>query len=143
MTEATGERIRPPKAAYKETPYESPARLGNGTGVESSFYDKPSVGHPGSPEFRQANPLIKGIEESAPDASTALIDAVRKVYAAVTQKIAYHESEARKLRESLAPFASIAPQRQSDAAVPMTAEARIKELLDLADKLQPNGEQTP
>ena len=138
MTEAIGERIRPPKAAYKETPYESPARLGNG-GAPSLHETAMTLAHAPSP----AAHLIKGIEEATPDASTALIDAVRKVYAAVTQKIAYHESEARKLRESLAPFASIAPPRQSDAVAPMTAEARIQELLDLADKLQPNGEQTP
>src|SRR6266436_4319057 len=138
MTEATGERIRPPKAAYKETPYESPARLGNG-GAPSLHETAMTLAHAPSP----AAHLIKGIEEATPDASTALIDAVRKVYAAVTQKIAYHESEARKLRESLAPFASIAPPRQSDAVAPMTAEAKSEDLLDLATNLKRTGAHRP
>ena len=81
MTEAIGERIRPPKAAYKETPYESPARLGNG-GAPSLHETAMTLAHAPSP----AAHLIKGIEEASPDPSTALIDAVRKVYAAVTQK---------------------------------------------------------
>ena|SRR5712691_176887 len=139
MTEASSERIKPPRATYKETPYESPARLGNGTGEASPFYDKPSVGHPGSPEFRQANPLIKGIEETPRDTSSALIDAVQKVYAAVTRQIAYHDREAARLRESLKPFAAMA--RQSDAEMPSGMADGIRALLDIADKLPQTGEQ--
>ena len=140
MTEASS-TIRPPKAAYKETPYESPAKLGNGTGEGSPFYDKPSVGHPGSPEFRQANPLIKGIEEAPRIGNDALIEAMSKIHAAVRGQIAYHERELKRLRESLVPFASMS--RQNDAPQQSSVEDGIRAVLDYADKLQLNGEQQP
>ena len=117
MTEASS-TIRPPKVAYKETPYESPARIGNGAAPS----DVP-------PQAR----LIRSIEETPPLARTgnnALIDAMAKIHAAVRQQIAYHEAELKKLRESLTPFASMS--RQNDAP----PEDAIRAVLDYADKLK-------
>jgi hypothetical protein len=134
VTEASS-TIRPPKAAYKETPYESPAKLGNGTGAESPFYDtKPAVTGGGG-----AAAFIKGIEEEPKVGNAALIDAVGKIYAAVTRQIAYHEREAKRLRESLAPFASMS--RHNDAPPQSSLEDGIRAVLDYADKLPRNGEQ--
>jgi len=134
MTEVSSERIKPPRAAYKETPYESPARLGNGaagsgsgTGEASPFYDKPS-------------PLIKSIEEAPRDTPSALIDASRKVYAAVTQRIASLETELKELRSVAASFAALS--RQNDAPRPASMEDGIRALLDIADKLPQTGEQS-
>src|SRR5229473_8252500 len=108
MTEASSERIKPPRAAYKETPYESPARLGNGTfvGSDAVVNASPIVPH-------RTTLTIKSIEEAPLSGNAALIDAVGKIYAAVTRQIAYHEREAKRLRESLAPFASMS--RHNDA----------------------------
>jgi hypothetical protein len=138
VTEASS-TIRPPKVAYKETPYESPAKIGNGAALRADLHETAmSVARAPSP----AAHLIKGIEEAPSTGNDALIQAVQKIYAAVTGQIAYHEREAKRLRESLAPFASIS--RQSDAPIQQSsAEDRIRELLDLADKLPQTGEQAP
>jgi hypothetical protein len=137
MTEAFSERIKPPRAAYKETPYESPARIGNGTGEASPFYDKEGE----TSVAKQARVLgIKSIEEAPLEGNAALIDAVGKIYAAVTRQIAYHERELKRLRESLTPFASIS--RQNDAPKPSLDADTIRAVLDYADKLPQTGEQT-
>ena len=135
MTEVSSERIKPPRAAYKETPYESPARIGNGA--------TPSLHETAMTLARAPSPaahLIKGIEEAPLDGNAALIDAVGKIYAAVTRQIAYHEREAKRLRESLAPFASMS--RQNDAPKPTLDADAIRAVLDYADKLPQTGEQT-
>jgi len=137
MTEASSERIKPPRAAYKETPYESPARIGNGELHHDLHETAMSLARAPSP----AAHLIKSIEEAPRDTSSALIDAVQKVYAAVTRQIAYHDREATRLRESLKPFAAMA--RQSDTEVPSHMADGIRALLDIADKLPQTGEQTP
>jgi len=135
MTEASSERIKPPRAAYKETPYESPARIGNG--ATSSLHETAmTLARAPSP----AAHLIKGIEETPLEGNAALIDAVGKIYAAVTRQIAYHEREAKRLRESLAPFASMS--RQNDAPKPSLDADAIRAVLDYADKLPQTGEQT-
>ena len=134
MTEATSERIKPPRAVYKESPYESPARLGNGTFVGSdALVDAPPIVQ------HRTTPLnIKGIEEAPLEGNAALIDAVGKIYAAVTRQIAYHERELKRLRESLTPFASMS--RQNDAPKPTLDADTIRAVLDYADKLPQTGE---
>jgi hypothetical protein len=88
---------------------------------------------------------IRSIEESAQPqratSSNALIDAVQKVYAAVTAQIAYHERELARLRESLKPFASIAPRPNVAQDDGSSAQA-IRAVLDLADQLN-LGEKQP
>jgi hypothetical protein len=118
MTEASS-TIRPPKVAYKETPYESPARIGNGAAVEV-------------PKFIDSRPALPQVEHSPParTGNNALIDAMAKIHAAVRQQIAYHEEELKKLRASLTPFASMS--RQNDAP----PEDAIRAVLDYADKLK-------
>ena len=130
MTEASSERIKPPRAAYKETPYESPARLGNGDLRHDLHETAMTIARAPSP----AAHLIKSIEEAPLEGNAALIDAVGKIYAAVTRQIAYHEREAKRLRESLAPFASMS--RQNDAPKPTLDADAIRAVLDYADKLE-------
>src|ERR1700730_249568 len=87
---------------------------------------------------------IRSIED-APQrvtSSNALIDAVQKVYAAVTAQIAYHERELARLRESLKPFATIAP-RPNVAPDDQSSAQAIRAVLDLADSLNLNGEKQP
>src|SRR5580704_18944692 len=87
---------------------------------------------------------IRSIED-APQrvtSSNALIDAVQKVYAAVTAQIAYHERELARLRESLKPFATIAPRPNVAPDDGSSAQA-IRAVLDLADSLNLNGEKQP
>ncbi len=133
MTEASSERIKPPRAAYKEMPYESPARIGNGTfvGSDAVVDASPIVPH-------RTTLTIKGIEEAPLEGNAALIDAVGKIYAAVTRQIAYHERELKRLRESLTPFASMS--RQNDAPKPSLDADTIRAVLDYADKLPQTGE---
>jgi len=85
---------------------------------------------------------IRSIEESpksAPGSSDTLVAAVGKIFQAVTAQIAYHEREAQKLRESLKPFAGLAPRHNvpPDGSV---SEAAIRAVLDMAEKLVPTGE---
>jgi hypothetical protein len=130
VTEASS-TIRPVKPQYRETPYESPAKIGTGVSAE-----KPAAPNGTISRFSMA------IDDVArdPASSTMLVDASKKVYAAVTQRIATLERELRQLREVATMFASMS--RQSDApAQPSSAEDRIRELLDLADQLP--GEQAP
>jgi len=72
--------------------------------------------------------------ESAESGSTDLIEAVGTVFRAVTAKIAFHENEARRLREALAPFGQLA--RQSAAPPPDTESATIEALLAVASELK-------
>ncbi len=143
MTEASSERIKPPRAVYKETPYESPARIGNGVDVFDEARQVKTALHETAMTLAAApSPAaryIKGIEEAPRDTSSTLIDAVQKVYAAVTRQISYHDREAARLRESLKPFAAMA--RQSDAEMPSGMADGIRALLDIADKLPQTGEQ--
>ena len=129
MTEASS-TIRPPKVAYKETPYESPARIGNGAELRANLHETAmSVARAPSP----AKHLMQSLDEVPPLARTgnnALIDAMAKIHAAVRQQIAYHEEELKKLRASLTPFASMS--RQNDAP----PEDAIRAVLDYADKLK-------
>ena len=136
MTEASS--IRPPKATYKETPYESPAKIGNGTGAASPFYDKDSVGVASS-EGTGARVAIKSIEEAPRVSNDALIDAMAKIHAAVRAQIAYYERELKRLYAALAPLASMS--RQNDAPQQSSVEDGIRAILELADKLPGNGEQ--
>jgi hypothetical protein len=136
MTDHGGEKTsipRPRRPEYLKTPYESPAKIGNGTGVESPFYDKPiEAGRP---------PLtIKGIEEAAP--TSDLNAALDKIYGVVVRKIAYHEGELKQLRESLAKFAAIAGKAPLPPREAASMEDGIRAVLALADQLAPDGEQT-
>jgi|HubBroStandDraft_6_1064221.scaffolds.fasta_scaffold373366_2 hypothetical protein len=131
MTDS-GAAIKPRIPAYqKEGNYEPPtAALLNGAVASSP---DPAI------------PIkIRSIED-APQrvtSSNALIDAVQKVYAAVTAQIAYHERELARLRESLKPFATIAPRPNVAPDDGSSAQA-IRAVLDLADSLNLNGEKQP
>jgi len=89
---------------------------------------------------------IRSIEESSRPGpagnSDALVGAVQKIFQAVTAQIAYHEREAAKLRESLKPFAGLAPRPNVAPEDGSSAQA-IRAVLDLADQLNLNGEQKP
>ena len=87
---------------------------------------------------------IRSIEDAPPRAtsSNALIDAVQKVYAAVTSQIAYHERELARLRESLKPFATHA-QRPNAAPETAVTDDTIRAVLAYADTLNLNGEKQP
>ena len=133
MTDS-GAAIKPRIPAYKkEGNYEPPpAALLNGAVASSP---DPTI------------PIkIRSIEDApaAPQrvTSNALIDAVQKVYAAVTAQIAYHERELARLRESLKPFATIAPRPIAAQDDGSSAQA-IRAVLDLADSLNLNGEKQP
>jgi hypothetical protein len=86
---------------------------------------------------------IRSIEDAPQRAasSNALIDAVNKVYAAVTAQIAFHERELARLRESLKPFATIAPRPNVAQDDGSSAQA-IRAVLDLADQFN-LGEKQP
>jgi len=132
MTDS-GAAIKPRIPAYKkEGNYEppSPAVL-NGTVASSP---DPTI------------PIkIRSIEESPRPgpAGTAdtLVGAVQKIFQAVTTLIAYHEREAQKLRDSLKPFAGIAP-RPSVAHDGAITEDDIRALSNLAAQLN-LGEKQP
>ena len=132
----SGATIKPRVPAYKmEGSYEAPpAAVLNGGGGDPHAEGKSSVAK---------RIAILGIEESPPErrdaSSTALIDAVQKVYAAVTARIAYHERELVKLRESLKPFAAHTPRQIAATDDGASAQA-IRAVLDLADQMNLNGE---
>ena len=128
----SGAAIKPRIPAYKkEGTYEPPSPAVLNGAVASS--PDPAI------------PIkIRSIED-APQrvtSSNALIDAVQKVYAAVTAQIAYHERELARLRESLKPFATIAP-RPNVAPDDQSSAQAIRAVLDLADSLNLNGEKQP
>lgn len=108
-------QVRKP-AAYEEIPTPSP----NGAAPEPS--------RPESTRLR-LRPI-----ESPESGSTDLIEAVGTVFRAVTTRIAFHENEARRLREALAPFANLA--RQSGAPVPATDGGTLEALLRIAEELK-------
>jgi hypothetical protein len=84
------------------------------------------------PQPRASRRMGKAAEEQpADDVTTSLVDAVNKVYRVVTARIAYHEAEARRLREALKPFAGLPPA--PEAAV--GAEDALTELLAIAKRL--------
>ena len=87
---------------------------------------------------------IRSIEEAPRPGpagnSDALVGAVQKIFQAVTAQIAYHEREAAKLRESLKPFAGLAPRPNVASDDGSSAQA-IRAVLALADQLNLNGEQ--
>jgi hypothetical protein len=136
MTEAIGAAttIKPRIPAYKkEGNYAPPSpALLNGSVASSSDPAIPIA--------------IRSIEESArpgpAGTSDALVGAVNKIFQAVTAQIAYHEREAAKLRESLKPFAGLAPRPNVAPDDGSSAQA-IRAVLDLADQLNLNGEQKP
>jgi hypothetical protein len=129
---------RPSKAAYLETPYESPARVGNGASAAMPA-DMLAEHKEIKEDFRKASmarPSFSFEEEAPKTGNDQVIDAVRKVHAIVTRRIAYHEHEAKRLRECLAPFAAMGRQvAQESVEMP----EGVKQLLELASKLD-NGE---
>jgi hypothetical protein len=118
MTEVSG-AIKPVIPSYKTEGVYDPPPLGvlNGGHIE---------------------PKIRSIEEmptpSRPGESDALVAAVGKIFQAVTAKIAYHEREAQKLRDSLKPFAGLAP-RPNVAQGGEVSEDSLRAILSLADQL--------
>lgn len=127
--ESSGEKIRPGKPAYPDSAppdsaYDALARMKSGNGVASDAHSKVS---------------IKAIEEAPPQGNSALIEAVRKVYTVVTQRIAHHEREAAQLREVAKLFATLAPARQPAAPDSTSLEAGIRQVLDIADQLNLTG----
>ena len=136
MTDGSG-TIRPRLPSYKKEGNYGPPPPGVLNGGAP-----PSVGHPGSPEYRQANPDGPKDAPQASD-SDSLIAAIAKVHRAVTAKIAWHEQELKKLRAALAPFGEISPQRQSDAPANETSAAAVSAILSHLEKMVPTtGEQS-
>jgi hypothetical protein len=133
MTDSGATAIKPRIPAYKkEGTYDPPSPAVLNGAVASS--PDPTI------------PIkIRSIEDApaAPQrvTSNALIDAVQKVYAAVTAQIAYHERELARLRESLKPFATIAPRPIAAQDDGSSAQA-IRAVLDLADQFN-LGEKQP
>jgi hypothetical protein len=138
MTDSSG-AIKPRVPAYKkEGNYDPPpaAVLNGRLSQHEIALDVARAPLPDGP----IKTAIRGIEESPRSDSDSLVDAVGKVYRAVTAKIAYHERELQKLRDSLKPYGALAPQRQNDAPIDETSNAAIRAILDLADKMTHTGE---
>ena len=136
MTDS-GATIKPRIPAYKrEGNYAPPSpALLNGGSVDPHDEGKSSVAK---------RVAILGIEEAPRPGpagnSDALVGAVNKIFQAVTAQIAYHEREAAKLRDSLKPFAGLAPRPNVAPDDGSSAQA-IRAVLALADQLNLNGEQ--
>lgn len=111
---------------YKREAYESPAKLPvgptPGNGVAS---DPASVGAP---------PLIKSIEEPRRDDVSTLVNAANILHRTLMERIAFHDGEARKLREVLAKFSG---SSQPAANVPQFGGSDMEELLRIARTLEP------
>jgi len=146
MTDS-GATIKPRIPAYKrEGNYAPPpAAVLNGSGDETDLHGTGAEVAGITRQIVSSSPLaIRSIEESArpgpAGTSDALVGAVNKIFQAVTAQIAYHEREAAKLRESLKPFAGLAPRPNVAPDDGSSAQA-IRAVLDLADQLNLNGEQ--
>jgi hypothetical protein len=140
MTDSGATAIKPRIPAYKtEGTYEPPSPAVLNGAVASS--PDPSI----PIKIRSIDDLYRVDTDATParrdTSSTALIDAVQKVYAAVTAQIAYHERELARLRESLKPFATIAPRPNVAQDDGSSAQA-IRAVLDLADQFN-LGEKQP
>jgi hypothetical protein len=85
---------------------------------------------------RRAIPPFKMEPEkpAAPASTDALLQAIDKVYRVAMDRIAYHEREAKKLREALVPFASL-HQPGAEAPPMQTAESFIQSVITMAGKL--------
>lgn len=78
------------------------------------------------------SPVVRGVEgpvSDRPATSDALIEAAGMVYRLLTDRIAWHESEAARLREALIPFGEV---RQPAAAAAPPDEVIMRSLLDFA-----------
>jgi hypothetical protein len=119
--------------AYKEEPYESPVRFGPSGPVLVDQPDlvrsveKPAPPLPEPPARRRKEPTAPVVRD---DTSAVLLDAAGRVFSAITARIAYHENEARKLREALKPYSEFAgedpPSTKDDLAVLMKAIEQLK-----------------
>lgn len=121
--------------AYKQTPYESPARFGpNGTEPQPDLVrsvERPAPPMPEPPPQRRR----KAPEPLTSDSTAKLIEAANRVRVAIDEQINYHEEQLRRLRAALVPF------QQSDAGNGvMSAEEFVSELAKMAEGL-PKGEQ--
>ena len=85
------------------------------------------------PPRRAAIPPFKMMDESGPN--TQLLAAIDKVYRVAAAQIAFHEKEAKKLRDALIPFASFQAPAEGAPTAP-TAEAYIQSLLEAAGQLE-------
>ena len=85
------------------------------------------------PTRRAAIPPFKMMDESGPN--TQLLAAIDKVYRVAAAQIAFHEKEAKKLRDALIPFASFQAPAEGAPTAP-TAEAYIQSLLEAAGQLE-------
>lgn len=125
----------PPVPTYKQMPIEAPAQSGNGTGNGSPFYDKNPTELPRLP--------LRSIVEPARHGSDDLVEAANNVCKALLRQIAYHETEAQKLRAALVPFALAS--RQNGAPAPKAQEQQdvlMQKILTFAGSL-PVDEEIP
>jgi hypothetical protein len=124
--------------AYKNEPYESPVRFGpNGAPVLAEAQsdlvravEKPAPPLPDAPVRRRRQATDAPAPPSS-DVNVMLLDAASRVFTALTQRIAYHEAEARKLREALKPYSEFGggeepPSSADDLAVLMKAIEQLK-----------------
>jgi hypothetical protein len=82
---------------------------------------------------------IRSIQEVPHGSSDVLVEIIAKVYQVTTAKIAYHEREAQKLRDSLKPYAGLSP-RPNDAPIGGITDDDIRALSNLAAQLIQPGE---
>jgi len=91
------------------------------------------------PVVEPKRPVFAMIPSEPPkDPADRLVEAAQTVFRAITAEIARHEKAAQRLREALAPFASMA--RQSAAHEVPGERGTLEALLRIADQLK-DGEQ--
>jgi hypothetical protein len=98
----------------------------------------PIIANGSDPNGRNGGTIGLRPADDVKDQAGDLIGAIQTVFRVVTARIAYHEREAQRLREALAPFANHA--RQSAAPVTPSDGATVEALLRIADQLNQQGE---
>lgn len=102
--------------------------------VKPAQYLKVATPAPDGTGASAARDAHLGVRSIEPDGTTSdgLVQAAQTVFRVLTARIAHHESEARKLREALAPFA--AATRQNVAVPAVSHDVLTEALLDFAAK---------
>lgn len=132
MTEPAKDKIQVRKpASYAEVPL--PAPNGNASQQTPQVNATKIAGLTGYEHLK-----IKSIED-AKDPEGDLVSAAGAVFRALTTRIAYHEKQAQRLREALAPFGSMA--RQSAAPAEAPAEDTVRALLRYAEVINNREDQ--
>lgn len=108
------------RPVYKTEKYESPAKL---PGVVSQPPSGNGAAPATVPSQHQASPLIHSITETRPHGETeTIVKAANSLYRVLAEKIAYHEGEAKKLRQVFQGFAAAGSQAPPDVATSVIAD---------------------